>query len=48
MKTKNGRVMLSSKRAICVSKKSRFMKEQKPKGLPSNLGIKAPLGDILF
>ena len=45
---------LSSKCAVCGSKKSRFMKEQEAKGLLSNLGIKAPLskvpllGDILF
>ena len=52
--TKNGRLMLSSKCAICASKKSRFMKEQEAKGLLSNLGLKTPLnkipllGDILF
>ena len=28
IKTKNGRLMLSSKCAICSNKKSRFMKEQ--------------------
>ena len=28
LETKNGRLMLSSKCAICGSKKSRFMKEQ--------------------
>ena len=43
--------MVLSKCAICVSKKSRFIKNQ---GLLSNLGIKTPLskvpilGDILF
>ena len=43
MKTKNGRFMLSSKCAVCGSKKSKFMKEQEAKGLLSNLGIKTPL-----
>ena len=33
LKTKNGRTMLSSKCAVCGSKKSRFMKEQEAKGL---------------
>ena len=46
--------MILSKCAICDSKKSRFIKNQKAKGLLSNLGIKTPLskvpilGDILF
>ena len=50
----NGRVMILSKRAICGSKKSRFIKHQEAKGLLSKLGIKTPLskvlilGDILF
>ena len=54
LKTKNGRLMLSSKCAICGSKKSKFMKEQEAKGLLSNLGLKTPLsqipilGDVLF
>ena len=54
LETKNGRLMLSSKCAICGSKKSRFMKEQEAKGLLSNLGVnkqlsKIPiLGDVLF
>ena len=53
-KTKNGRAMLSSKFAVCGSKKSRFMKEQKAKGLLSSLSLKTPLtkvsllGNILF
>ena len=41
-KTKNGRAMLSSKFAVCGSKKSRFMKEQKAKGLLSSLSLKTP------
>ena len=46
LQTKNGRLMLLSKCAICGSKKSRFMKEQKAKGLLSNLGLKTPLSKI--
>ena len=43
-----------SKCAICGSKKSRFIKNQKAKELLSNLGVRTPLskvltlGDILF
>ena len=50
----NGKAMILSKCAICGSKKSRFIKNQKAKGLLSNLGIRTPLnkvpilGDILF
>ena len=46
--------MLSSKCAVCSSKKSRFMKKQEAKGILSSLGLKIPLskillfGDILF
>ena len=53
-KTINGKTMISSKCAICGSKKSKFNKEQEAKGLLSNLGIRAPLskisllGDIFF
>ena len=38
--------MLSSKCAICGSKKSRFMKEQEASILLSCLGIKISLGKI--
>ena len=54
VKTMNGRLALSSKCAVCGSKKSRFMKEQEAEGLLSNLGIKTflskvpLLGDLLF
>ena len=53
IKTKNGRLTLSSKCVVCGSKKSRFMKEQQAKGLLCNLGIttslnKIPLLNILF
>ena len=46
--------MILSKCTICGSKKSRFIKNQKAKGLLSKLGIKTPLskvpilGDIFF
>ena len=54
MASSNGRVMILSKRAICSSKKSRFIKNQEAEGLLSKLGIRTPLskvqilGDILF
>ena len=54
LKTSNGKTMLLSKFAICVNKKSRFMKEQKAKGRLSSFWLKTPLrkillsGDILF
>ena len=53
-KLSNGRTLALSKCAICGSKKSRFIKNQKAKGLLSNLGVRMPLskvpilGDILF
>ena len=46
--------MILPKCAICGGKKSRFVKNQKAKGLLRNLGIKTPfnksmiLSDILF
>ena len=43
VKTKNGKLMLLSKRAMCDSKKSKFIKEQEASGLFSILEIKAPL-----
>ena len=46
MKTKNGTFMLSSKCAVCGSKKSKTVKEQEPEGLLSNLGIKTPLSNM--
>ena len=52
--TSNGKAIILSKCATCGSKKSRFIKNQKAKGLLSNLGIRTPLnkvpilGDILF
>ena len=46
VKTKNDRLMLSSKCIICDIKKSKFMKKQEAKGLLSNLGIKTPLSKV--
>ena len=43
IKTKNGRLALSSKCVICGSAKSRFVKEQEAEGLLSDLEIKTPL-----
>ena len=49
IKPKNDKLVIGkllSKCAVCSSQKSRFMKEQKAKGLLSNLGIKTPLSNI--
>ena len=52
--TSNGKVMILSKCESCGSKKSRFIKNHKAKGLLSHLGIRTPLskvpilGDVLF
>ena len=43
LRTKNGRIMLLSKCAVCDRKKSKFIKEQEATGLLSSLGIKTPL-----
>ena len=45
-KASNGRTMALSSCAICGSKKSRFIKNQEPKGLLSNLGIRTPLSKV--
>ena len=43
-KQKNGRIMLLSKCSMCNSKKSKYLKEQKTKGLLSKLvGIEVPI-----
>ena len=42
-KTKNGRIMLLSKCAVCDSKKSKFSKEQEANGLLSSLEINTRL-----
>ena len=44
--TKNNKLMMLSKCAICNNKKSRFIKEQEARGLLSNLGIRTPLSKI--
>ena len=46
VRTKNNRLIMQSKCPVCGIKKSRFVREQKSKGLLSNLGIKAALGKI--
>ena len=46
VRTKNNRLLMQSKCSVCGTKKSRFGKEQDPKGLLSNLGIKTPLSKI--
>ena len=54
LKTKNNKIMLLSKCAICGSKKSRFIKNQEASEILRNLCLKTPLskiplsGDILF
>ena len=45
-RTRNGRIMLSSKCAVCDSKKPKSIKEQKTSGLLSRLGIKTLLSKI--
>ena len=40
VKTKNGRIMVIPNCAVCNSKKSRFIKEQRASGLLSSLEIK--------
>ena len=46
VRTKNGRIMLLSKCAVCNSKKPKFIKEQEASGSLSSLGIKTPLNKI--
>ena len=48
IKTKNGRLMLSSQCSVCKNIKSRFIseKEAKGSGILSSLGIKTPLSNI--
>ena len=40
LKTKNERIMLLSKCAAFISKKSKFIKEQEARGVLNSLGIK--------
>ena len=46
MRIKNWIIMLLSKCSVCNSKKSKFLKEQEPRGLISSLGIRPPLSQI--
>ena len=46
IKTKNGRLNLSSKCSVSGSRQSRFIKEQEEEGMLSNLYIKTPLSKI--
>ena len=46
VRTKNGRIMLLSKYAVCDSKKPKFIKKKEASGLLSSLGIKRPLSKI--
>ena len=48
IKTKISGFVLSSKCAVCGSKKSKFMEKQEAEGLLSNLGIKTLLSKILL
>ena len=45
-KTKNNRLIMQSKCAVCGIKKSRFVKEEEAKGLLSSLGLRTPLNKI--
>ena len=45
-KTKNNRLIMQSKCPVRGINKSRFVKEQEPKGLLSDLGIRTPLSKI--
>ena len=46
VRTINNRLVMQSKCSVCGIKKSRFVEEQKAKGLLSNLGIKTHLSKI--
>ena len=48
VKIKNGRIMLSSSRVVCESKKLTFVKEQEAKVLLSMIGKIPSLGDLLL
>ena len=48
VRTKNNRLIMQSKCPVCGIKNSRFVKEQKAKGLLKNVGIKTPLSKILL
>ena len=46
VRTKNNRLAMMSKCAICGKNKFRFIKVQEAEGLLSNLGIKTPLSKV--
>ena len=46
--TKNNRLIMQSKCAVCKTRNSRFVKEQEAKSLLSNLGIKTALNKISY
>ena len=46
VRNRQNRLMIQSNCAICGSKKSRFIKEQKALGILSNLGTKTPLSQV--
>ena len=46
VRNRQNKLMIQSNCAICGSKKSRFIKEQKGLGILSNLGIRTPLSQI--
>ena len=48
VRTKNARIMLLLKCAVCNSKKAKFTKEQEASRLLSSLGIKTPLSKNCF
>ena len=45
-KTNNGKLMVLPKCAVCDSKRSKFIKDQKASGLLSSLELKTPLTKI--
>ena len=47
-KTKNRRIMILSKCALCAVKKPKFIKEQEASGLLRSLGIKTALRKMSF
>ena len=46
VRNRQNRLMIESNYATCDRKKSRFIKEQQPMGILSNLGIKTPLSRV--
>ena len=48
VKTKEGKIVVTSNCAVSDSKKSRFIKEQEAKGILSSLGIKIRLNRVLL